>query len=124
MKSMSGRLAIAAGVVLTLGGILAFSLLSPGMTLGEETDVGLPTDVDDGPADPPASVPDDTDDVGPDASGPDVEPPAALPDTGSGPAGDSTHWSLLLLTALLTVAGVAMTGAGMVAARQAQRSRQ
>jgi hypothetical protein len=125
MRLLNGRLAVAAGVVLTVAGILAFSLLAPGATLGEETDVSAP-------ADPPASVPDDTatgpdatgpDAAGPDAAGPDAAPPAALPDTGSGPVTDSNGSMVLLMAAFLSAAGIAMTGAGAVAARQARRAR-
>ena len=126
MRLLNGRLAVAAGVVLTVAGILAFSLLAPGTTLGEETDVGLPTDVG-APSEPPASVPDDTatgpDATGPDAAGPDAAPPAALPDTGSGPVTDSNGSMVLLMAAFLSAAGIAMTGAGAVAARQARRAR-
>jgi hypothetical protein len=56
-------------------------------------------------------------------AGPDAAPPAALPDTGSGPVTDSNGSMVLLMAAFLSAAGIAMTGAGAVAARQARRAR-
>ncbi len=101
MKLMNGRLVIAVGVGLALVGLLAFSLSSPAVTLGADTDVELPAD------------------AGPDADadvGAGADPPASLPETGvAGPeASGSTN---VLLVSMLAALGVTMAGAGLIAVR-------
>src|SRR3990172_10884722 len=105
MKLSSGRMFVAAGVVLTLLGLLVFSFAAPSVTVGQETDVGLPTDVGDDVDDgtqPPASLPDDGADsaAGDSADEPiDVggQAPPSLPDSGNGGGLDQARSSTLPL---------------------------
>jgi hypothetical protein len=109
MRLLSGRVFVAAGVVLMLAGLLVFSFASPHTTVGQETDV------------PPA--PDSGDDVGSGTAGP-SEPPASLPDTGSGSYAEQLGSSRLLLITLLGALGLSLAGAGAMATRRTQRVRE
>ncbi|MEX0787141.1 MAG: hypothetical protein WD939_10930 [Dehalococcoidia bacterium] len=107
MRFLSGRSFVAVGVALMLAGLLVFSFAAPHTTLGQQTDV------------PPATQPDD---VGSGAEGP-AEPPASLPDTGTGGYLDDVGSAQLLLMVLLGALGVTLTGAGAIALRARRPSR-
>ena len=120
MRFLSGRLIVAAGVALTMVGLLAFSLGSPDIVVGQETDVDLP-DVEE-PAEPPASLPEESPegDVGAGAEGP-ADPPASLPSSGTGGYAESTGFTTMLVVTLLAALGVTLAGAGVIALRLGRR---
>lgn len=107
MKFSSGRLFVAVGVVLMLAGLLVFSFAAPSTTQGQQTDV------------PTQEEPDGGSDVGSGGEGP-ADPPASLPDTGSGGYLDSVGPHQVLLMSMLAALGVTLAGAGVIAARRGQ----
>ncbi len=104
MKQLNGKLIVAAGVLLAVVGLLAFSLTSPATTMGQEADAGLTTDV---------PVDDDGGDVGAGALG-----PGSLPDTGTGGSQVIDGSTSVLLVSMLAALAVALTGAGVIAVRR------
>lgn len=100
MNLSSGRMFVAVGVALMLAGLLAFSFAAPRTTLGQQTDV-------------PASQPTD---VGSGGEGP-AQPPASLPDTGTGGYLDDVSSAQLLMMSLLAALGITLAGAGAIALR-------
>ena len=113
-KVMNQRWAAALGVLAVVLGLLAFSLATPGRTIGLETDV--PTIEDPGSQDPT----DDTN-ADSDANADSAQPPASLPDAGSGFEGEASVRPVLLI-GMLAALGVTLGSAGLVAARQARRA--
>ena len=93
---MGRKLIMAFGVLAVVAGLLAFTVASPSVTIGQETDSPI--------SDPAADA---------------AEPPASLPDTGMGSAtsGPRTVQLMVMLGAL----GVMLVGTGYVAARQTRR---
>lgn len=134
MKNSSGRIFVAAGVVLTLLGLLMFSFAAPSVTVGQETDVGLPTDVGDDIGDdvddgtqPPASLPDDgaDSDVGDSADEPIDQAgpaPSSLPDSGNGGYLEQASSPRVLLMTLLAALGITLSGVGAIAVRNTRRA--
>ena len=92
---LSRRLITAFGVLAVVAGLLAFTVASPSITIGQETD---PI------SDPAADV---------------AQPPASLPDTGTG-VGESNSYGVRLMV-MLGALGVTLAGASYVAARQTRR---
>ena len=99
MKVLNGRFVVAVGVALALVSLLAFSLSSPDVSVGLETDVGLEDDAGDAGAAPPAS----------------------LPETGNGLVAEKDSPAGALLMSRLGALGVALVGAGLIANRRKQR---
>ncbi|MCH8901452.1 MAG: hypothetical protein IIC88_04055 [Chloroflexi bacterium] len=98
MILLRGRLVTALAVLVAMGGLLVFSISSPAIVTGQETDS----------------------DVGAGAEGP-ADPPASLPQTGTGgyiePVGSDSQLQIVLLAAV----GVTLAGAGVFAMRYTRR---
>ncbi len=98
MILLRSRWVTALAVLVAVGGLLVFSISSPAIVTGQETDA----------------------DVGAGAEGP-ADPPASLPQTGTGgyiePAGSDSQ----LLIVLLAAVGVTLAGAGVFAMRYTRR---
>lgn len=107
MMFAGGKLFLAAGVVIMLVGLLAFSFATPSTTVGQETDV-------------PIVDTDDPSDVGSGAEGPEdgAAPPASLPNAGSGSYAEDVGPAKLILVVLLTALGLSLAGAGAIATRR------
>lgn len=101
MKLLNGRFVVAVGVALALVSLIAFSLSSPSVSVGQETDV---------------VVDDDTGDTG-DLT---AAPPASLPEAGGGVATEQNSSTGTLLVSLLGALGVALVGAGLALNRRRQ----
>lgn len=93
---MSRKLITAFGVLAVVAGLLAFTVASPSITIGQETDSPI--------SDPAADA---------------AQPPASLPDTGTGIAASGSHAVQLMV--MLGALGVTLAGAGYVATRQTRR---
>jgi LPXTG-motif cell wall-anchored protein len=102
VKLLNGRFVVALGVALALVGLLAFSLSSPDVSVGLETDVPV----------------DDADDSG---LGPAAEPPASLPEAGSALVAEDGSSTGTLLMSMLGALGLALAGAGLLVNRRRQR---
>ena len=98
MILLRGRLVTALAVLVAVGGLLVFSISSPAIVTGQETDA----------------------DVGAGAEGP-ADPPGSLPQTGTGGYVESADSNSQLVIALLAVTGVTLAGAGVFAMRYARR---
>ncbi len=98
MILMRGRLVAALAVLVAVGGLLVFSLGSPAIVTGQETDSN----------------------VGAGAEGP-AGPPASLPQTGNGGYVEPVNSNSQLVIVLLAAAGVTVAGAGVFAMRYTRR---
>ena len=98
MTLLGGRLVAALAVLVAVGGLLVFSISSPAIVTGQETDA----------------------DVGAGAEGP-TDPPASLPQTGTGGYVQQVDSDSQLTIVLLAVAGVTLAGAGVFAMRYTRR---
>lgn len=98
MTLLGGRLVAALAVLVAVGGLLVFSISSPAIVTGQETDA----------------------DVGAGAEGP-ADPPASLPQTGTGGYVQQVDSDSQLTIVLLAVAGVTLAGAGVFAMRYTRR---
>ena len=105
MRSVHERFLLAVGALVLLVSLLGFSLQATGTALGQETDVGLTTDV---PAD--------------DVGAGQAAPPASLPDTGSAGVLQDEGMSTLWFGVGLLGAGLTLVSAGL-AVRRAQATR-
>ncbi len=98
MILFGGRLVAALAVLVAVGGLLVFSLGSPAIVTGQETDA----------------------DVGAGAEGP-ADPPGSLPQTGTGGYIEPVDSDSQLTIVLLAVASVTLAGAGVFAMRYTRR---
>lgn len=109
MRLESGKLFVAAGVMLVLVGLLAFGFATPATTIGQETDVSV-------------DQPDDGSDVGSGAVGPEdaANPPASLPNAGGADYASGPGLAKAVLITLLVGVGLSLAGAGALVARRGQ----
>ena len=98
MILLRGRLVTALAVLVAMGGLLVFSISSPAIVTGQETDS----------------------DVGAGAQGP-ADPPGSLPQTGTGGYVGLADSNSQLVIVLLAAVGVTLAGAGVFAMRYTRR---
>ncbi len=98
MILLRGRLVTALAVLVAVGGLLVFSISSPAIVTGQETDA----------------------DVGAGAEGP-ADPPASLPQTGTGGYIEAVDSDCQMQAILLAAVGVTLAGAGVFAMRYMRR---
>ena len=102
MILLSSRLVAALAVLVAVGGLLVFSISSPAIVTGQETDSDVGAGAE-GPADPSA------------------DPPASLPQTGTGGYVGLADSNSQLVIVLLAAVGVTLAGGGVFAIRYARR---
>ncbi len=98
MILLRGRLVAALAIFVAVGGLLVFSISSPAIVTGQETDS----------------------DVGAGAEGP-ADPPGSLPQTGTSGYIEPIDLDSQLTIVLLVAAGVTLAGTGVFAMRYARR---
>ena len=98
MILLRGRLVAALAVLVAVGGLLVFSISSPSIVTGQETDS----------------------DVGAGAEGP-ADLPGSLPQTGTSGYIEPIDLNSQLVIVLLAAAGVTLAGAGVFAMRYTRR---
>jgi hypothetical protein len=116
MYMFSRRPAIVCGLLLAVGALVALGALTPGVTVGEETDV-TPPSAEDPSAQPPASTADDDAAAG-------AQPPASLPDAGNGGYLGVNSTGVWIMIGLLVVVGTGLASTGVLAARHARNNRE
>ena len=109
MILLKSRMLVALGVLIAVAGLLAFSVSSPSIVTGQETDVEVPGDT----GGPEGDV---------DAGGEEpAAPPASLPQTGNGGYAESAGAKNLLPAMVLVALGVTLAGGGLIAVRYGRR---